>query len=68
MKLAVDIKLRGLARIQDDSIKVQKLIKATNKKSKITRENIMRMIINVYFTITNKNVNTSYCIGVQKAS
>lgn len=67
MKLAVDIKLRGLARIQHDSIKVQTLIKATNKKSKITRENIMRMIINMYFTIINKNVNMSYCIGGQKA-
>lgn len=38
MKPAVDIQLRGLARIQDDSNKIQELFKATNQESKITRE------------------------------
>ena len=65
LKPAVDIQGRGLVWIQDGIIKMQKLIKATNQKSKITRKNITRIIINMYVTITN-NVNISYCIWVQK--
>ena len=38
LKPAVDIQGRGLVWIQDGIIKMQKLIKATNQKSKITRK------------------------------
>lgn len=50
----MDTQLRGPARIWDDGIKIQKLLKTTNK-SQITRGNVRKMIINIYFTIIDKN-------------
>lgn len=51
----MDIELRDLTRIQKDSLKIQKPFKATNKKYKMPRGSIMRMIINMSFTIINEN-------------
>ena len=56
----MDTQLRGPARIWDDGIKIQKLLKTTNK-SQITRGNVRKMIINIYIlqssTKTNVNIN-----------
>lgn len=64
MKVAVDIRLRGLVRIQANSIKIQKVLlshkqEVKNSKRKYNEDNDKHVFI-------NKNINTNNCVWVQK--
>lgn len=64
MNVAVDIRLRGLVRIQANSIKIQKVLlshkqEVKNSKRKYNEGNDKHVFI-------NKNINTNNCVWVQK--